>query len=160
MPRIRPVLPLIAVLSLGACGDGGLWGDDGEAEEAERLASAEAEAPRVPIQAVRGVEIGRTRDGFLITAYGLASGPGYSRPQLRARRDGAPGIDGYIEYDFVATEPPQGLGLPAGRPELRQLRADLPVSASALRGAAGIRVLGLTGGAQLDFAPAPPPQAG
>jgi hypothetical protein len=157
MPRMRPVLPVLAVLLLGACG-GGLWGDDGEAEEAERLAATEAEAAQVPIQLVRTVEIGRTRDGFLITAYGTASSPGFSRPQLQARRDGAPGIDGYVEYDFVATQPPPGVDLPGGRSQL--LRADLPVRASALRGAAGIRVLGLTGGAQIDFAPAPPPEAG
>lgn len=160
MPRIRPVLPLIAVLSLGACGDNALWGGESEAEEAERLAAVEAEAAQVPIQAVRNVEIGRTRDGFLISAYGMTSRLGYSMPQLRPRRGGAPGIDGYIEYDFVATEPAPGLDLPPGTAQQRQLRADLPVSANALRGASGIRVLGQRGGAQLDFAPAPPPEGG
>ncbi|HET7410025.1 MAG TPA: hypothetical protein VFJ13_07475 [Paracoccaceae bacterium] len=159
MSRIRPVLPLLAVLSLGACGDNDtLWGGESEAEAAERL--AEAQAVQVPIQTVRNVEIGRTRDGFLITAYGMAQGLGYSTPTLRPRRGGAPGIDGYIEYDFVASEPPAGFDLPSGSPQMRQLRADLPVSANALRGAAGIRVLGLSGGAQLDFAPPPPPEAG
>ena len=150
--RIRPVLPLLVVLSLVACGDGG-GSPEGESEAGE----AAAEAPQVPVQTVRSVEIGRTRDGFLITAHGTAPGLGYSLPTLRPRRDGGPGVDGYIEYDFVATEPPTGFELPTGTREARELSAYLPVSVNALRGAAGIRVLALRGGAQLDFAPAPPP---
>ena len=153
--RIRPVLPLLAVLSLVACGDGDA-SPEGEGEAGE--AAAEAPAPQVPIQTVRSIEIGRTRDGFLITAHGTAPGLGYSRPTLRPRRDGAPGIDGYIEYDFVATEPPAGFDLPPGTAQARELSAYLLINVNALRGAAGIRVLALRGGAQLDFAPAPPPQ--
>lgn len=155
MPRMRPVLPLMAVLSLAGCSS--LAGNETSAERAARLAAAEARRVEVPIQAVRAVEIGRTRDGFLVTAHGMAPGLGYSLPTLRPRRGGAPGVDGYIEYDFIATEPPAGFDLPPGTAQTRALRADLPVSANALRGAAGIRVMGLQGGAQLDFAPAPPP---
>ena len=99
------------------------------------------------------------RDGFLITAYGTAPGLGYSLPHLRPRRDGAPGPDGYVEYDFVATEPPAGFDLPPGTSRTRTLRADLPVKAADLRGVAGIRVQAVQGGVQLDFAPAPPPPA-
>jgi hypothetical protein len=157
MPRIRQVLSLFAVLSLAACGDGGtLWGGESEAKEAERVA-AETQAAQVPVQAVQSIEIGRTRDGFLITAHGTAPGLGYSLPTLRPRRGGAPAVDGYVEYDFVASEPPAGFDLPAGTTQTRQLRAYLPVSANALRGAAGIRVMALRGGAQMDFGPPPPP---
>ena len=159
MPRLRPVLPLIAVLplvlSLGGCSS--LAGNETSDERAERAVALQASTVQVPIQAVRTLEIGRTRDGFLLTAYGTAPGLGYSLPTLRPRRGGAPGLDGYIEYDFVATEPPAGFDLPPGTSQTRALRADLPVTASALRGAAGIRVMGLQGGAQLDFAPAAPP---
>jgi hypothetical protein len=155
MPPIRPVLPLIA-LALAACDIQTLWGGESRADKEERLAVSEAATVQVPVQSVNSIEIGRTRDGFLITAYGRAPGLGYSLPALRPRRDGLPGLDGYIEYDFVATEPTRA-DLPAGTSATRALRADLPVAAGALRGARGIRVLALQGGAQLDFAPAPPP---
>lgn len=157
MPRIRQVLPLLAALALPACDIQTLWGGESSAEEAQREAVVAARSVQVPVQAVRSVEIGRTRDGFLITAFGTAPGLGYSLPTLRPRREGAPGIDGYIEYDFVATEPAAGFDLPAGTAATRSLRADLPVTSRELRGAAGIRVMGLTGGAQLDFAQVPPP---
>lgn len=152
MSRNGLVLPLVAALALGACESNAHLGGDSAAEEA-----AAAVGVQVPVEAVQSVEIGRTRDGFLVTAYGSAAGLGYARPTLRPRRGGAPGVDGYLEYDFVATEPAAGLDLPPGSAQARRLRADLPVQAASLRGARGIRVLGLTGGAQLDFAPAPPP---
>ena len=161
MPRSRPMLSLLAALSLGACGETDtLWGGESDAREAGRLAAEAAQSVQVPVETVSAVEIGRTRDGFLITAHGIAPGPGYALPTLRPRRGGAPGFDGYVEYDFVATEPPAGLDLPQGTARNRLLRADLPVGAGQLRGAAGVRVLGQTGGAQLDFRPAPPPNSG
>lgn len=163
MPR-RPShpLPLIALLMLGGCSTGTVlddiptvWGGESRADEARREAVEEARTTPVPIEAVRSIEIGRTRDGFLITAFGTAPGLGYSLPRLRARRGGGPGPDGYIEYDFVASEPPPGFGLPPGTARTRTIRADLPVKAPELLGSAGIRVLALRGGAQLDFAPTP-----
>lgn len=156
MPRVSPVLPLVAVVALGACDIQTLWGGESAAERAERTAVAEARAVQVLMPRVHAVEIGRTRDGVLVTAHGTAPGPGYALPTLRPRRDGAPGIDGYIEYDFVATPPPAGLQLPAGTPRSLELRADTPLSANVLRGSAGIRVYGQVGGAQLDLAPGPP----
>lgn len=157
MPRIRLVLPLVAALALGGCDIQTIWGGESAAQEAERVAVAEARSVQVPIQSVHAIEIGRTRDGFLVTAHGTAPGLGYAQPTLRPRRGGAPGIDGYIEYDFVATEPPVGFDLPPGTAQTRRIRADLPVSANVLRGVAGVRVMGLQGGAQLDFVPVPPP---
>lgn len=149
-------LALAAALLLGGCGAFGdiqtLWGGESRAEQAEREAVETAITAQVPIEAVGGVEIGRTRNGFLITAYGTAPGLGYSLPHLRPRHDGRPGPDGYLEYDFVATEPPLGFDLPPGTARTRTLRADLPVKASDLQGAAGIRVMALRGGAQVDFA--------
>jgi hypothetical protein len=162
MPRLSFALSLAVSLLLGGCSTGTflddvptIWGGESRVDEARREAVEEAESTPVPVEAVRTVEIGRTRDGFLITAYGTAPGLGYSLPRLRARRGGAPGPDGYIEYDFVASEPPPGFDLPPGTARTRTIRADLPVKAPELLGAAGIRVLALRGGAQLDFAPTP-----
>lgn len=161
--RSRPLVLVVALL-LGGCSTGTafddiqtIWGGESRADEARRTAATEARTNQVPIEAVRGVEVGRTRDGFLITAYGTAPGLGYSSPRLRPRRGGAPGADGYVEYDFVASEPPPGFNLPAGTARTRTMRADLPIRASELRGAAGIRVLAARGGAQLNFGATPPP---
>jgi hypothetical protein len=163
MGRSRPLALAGALLLLGGCGAFGdiqtLWGGESRAEKAERQTAEAAVAAQVPVAVVNRLEVGRTRNGFLITAYGTAPGLGYSLPTLRPRREGRPGLDGYIEYDFVATEPPPGFDLPPGTARTRALRADLPVSADDLRPAAGIRVLALRGGAQLDFAPSPPPTA-
>ena len=146
------LLLLTGALSLSGCSAWDyVWGDDeSEDIEAEQAAQAAIKV-KVPVQAVRSVEMGRTRDGFLITAYGTAPGLGYSAPALRARRDGAPGADGYIEYDFVAVEPPEGRVYPPGSTQIRSLRADLPVKLEQLQGALGLRVLSLGGGVQMDF---------
>ncbi len=130
---------------------GTLWGEDSTAEKARKAEIARLRSIKVPIQAVREIEIGRTRDGFIITAFGTAPGLGFSLPQLRPRRSGAPGADGFVEYDFVASEPAPGLNLPPGTSSARALRADRPVSLDELRGAAGIRVLAINGGVQLTF---------
>ena len=149
-------LLIAGALGLGGCSTGTflddvgtIWGDESTAETEERQAALNQ--VQVPIQAVRSVEMGRTRDGFLITAYGTAAGLGFSKPALRARRAGAPGADGYIEFDFVAFEPAPGFNLPPGNTQTRSVRADLPVPLGALQGALGLRVLSLTGGVQMDF---------
>jgi hypothetical protein len=164
MPRRSRRLPLaLTLLILGGCSTGTflddvptLWGGESRAEAERREVVEEVRTTPVPVEAVRNIEIGRTRNGFLVTAYGTAPGLGYSLPRLRPRRNGAPGPDGYLEYDFVASEPPPGFDLPPGTSRTRTLRADLPVAAGDLLGAAGIRVLALRGGAQLDFATVPP----
>lgn len=146
MPFIRPALLLVAALMLGGCS---VWGS----EEDTAAKEVAAEITPVRVMQVRNIEIGRTRDGFLITAHGMAAGPGYSRPTLRPRHGGAPGPDGYIEFDLVATPPPPGLALPPASAQELRLRADLPVDTATLRGAAGVRVMAAEGGVQLDFRP-------
>lgn len=128
-----------------------LWGGESQKERAERLRRQQQASVKVPVSSVGNVEMGRTRDGFLITATGTAPGLGYSLPRLRPRRSGAPGADGYIEFDFVATPPVEGLNLPPGNTQTRAIRADLPVKLDDLKGAQGIRILALTGGTQIDF---------
>lgn len=130
---------------------GTLWGEESSAQKAQRAARLQQAQVKVPVTAVRSVELGRTRDGFLITAFGTAPGLGFALPALRVRRSGEPGADGYIEYDFVASEPAPGFSLPGGTTQTRALRADLAVTISQLRGASGIRVLALAGGVQMDF---------
>ena len=101
---------LIATLGLSGCGGG----DD----EAEQAVEQVTEAARfAPVDKVLNVEIGRTRNGFLISATGLAPGLGYGAPELRARREGRPGPDGFIDYDLVSgarsaaqSGPGRGLG--------------------------------------------------
>ncbi|MGD1927071.1 MAG: hypothetical protein ACFB03_23235 [Paracoccaceae bacterium] len=164
------VLPLAmaAALTLSACGGdeepeaesssgtfaddiGTLWGDESSKQRAERLARLEQAKIKVPISSVKSVELGRTRDGFLVTAFGTAPGLGYSLPLLRPRRNGEPGLDGYIEFDFVASEPAPGFQRPPGTTQTRAMRADLAIRLDELRGASGLRVLALSGGVQMDF---------
>lgn len=150
MRRISLALVAPAALMLAGCGFiDNPWGSSKrEAEEAERL--EEARAVKVPIQSVRSAEIGRTRNGFLITAYGVTPGFGYTFPVLQPRREGAPGVDGYVDYDFMATEPQPDQNVAAGAGE-QLIRAYLPVDAEDLRSVAGIRIHALSGGAQIDF---------
>lgn len=140
---------LIGVCALAGCS---LFSSDEEpVSEPELTATDLAPTRGVPVQAVREIEIGRTRDGFVITAFGTAEALGYSLPRLRARRDGSRGPDGYLDYDFVANPPAPGLERPRGNLEARDLRADVLLSQKDLRGVLGIRVHALGGGLQMDF---------
>jgi hypothetical protein len=135
-----------AALALGGCS---WFSSDDEAEAAAE--QAEAAALYVPIEAVRHVEIGRTRNGYVITARGVAPGLGHSAAELRARREGKAGSDGFIDFDFVARAPDPGLNLGQGAVQARMVRADLHVTARDLQGAVGIRIHGVEGGLQMRF---------
>ncbi len=110
---------------------------------------------KVPVQSVAKVEIGRTRDGFLISAFGTAPGLGYGAPELRVRRSGTPAADGFVEFDFIASKPSNADALPPGTTRARAIRADLAVRTRQLRGIAGIRVLALSGGVQVGIGTGP-----
>jgi len=146
--RVSFVAVSVAVgLALGGCS---LFGDDDEALETA------AEAPEIvrqpePVQAVSKIEIGRTRAGFMVSAFGTAPAIGYGRPQLRPRRNGQPGQDGLIDLDFVAIPPSPDFALPQGNPRARSLRADLELTGEQLRGARGIRVHATDRGVQMMF---------
>lgn len=145
MPKAVLRAAMVAgLLALGGCS----WFEDDDPVTEEPAGPVRAQ---VPVQAVRTVEIGRTRDGLMVTAFGTAPGLGYALPTLRPRRGGQPGDDGYIELDFVATEPPPGRELPPGTTQSRAVRADLPLRIANLRGARGIRVLTATNGHQVNF---------
>ncbi len=138
---------IAAVLVLGGCS---LFGSDDD-EEAAAAEQEQAAALYAPVEAVRHIEVGRTRNGYVITAHGIAPGLGYGAPELRARRQGKPGPDGFIDFDFVAQAPDPSFNLGEGAVEARAVRADLHVTASDLRGAVGIRSHGTSGGLQMQF---------
>ena len=138
---------IAAVLALGGCS----WFSSDDEEEAAATEQAEAAALYVPVEAVRHIEIGRTRNGYVITARGEAPGLGHGAPELRARREGKVGPDGFIDYDFVAQAPDPSLNLGEGAVQARMVRADLHVTARDLQGAVGIRVHGISGGLQMLF---------
>ncbi len=138
---------IAAVLALGGCS---LFSSDDD-DEAADPEQTEAVALYVPVEAVRHIEIGRTRNGYVITARGEAPGLGHGAPELRARREGKAGPDGFIDYDFVAQAPDPNLNLGQGTVQARMVRADLHVTARDLQGAVGIRIHGVSGGLQMLF---------
>ena len=138
---------LIASLTLGGCS----WFKSDKDEEAAAVEQATSQPAFAPIETVRNIEIGRTRNGYAIAVYGIAPGLGYGAPELRARRDGKAGPDGFIDFDFVAQAPDAGFNMGAGPVEARAIRADLHVTARELQGAAGIRVHGVNGGLMMRF---------
>jgi hypothetical protein len=138
---------IAAVLVLGGCSLFGS-GDDEAAAAAEQ---AEVASLYVPVEVVRHIEIGRTRNGYVITARGVAPGLGHGAPELRARREGKVGPDGFIDYDFVAQAPDPNFNLGQGAVQARMIRADLHVTARDLQGAVGVRIHGVSGGLQMLF---------
>ncbi len=138
---------IAAALALGGCS---LFGS-GDDEEAAASEQAEVTALYVPVEAVRHIEVGRTRNGYVITARGEAPGLGHGAPELRARREGEAGPDGFIDYDFVAKAPDPSFNLGQGSVQARMVRADLHVTARDLQGAVGIRIHGISGGIQMLF---------
>lgn len=150
------VLPL--VIALGACGDGSgpadigtLWGSESKAVRKAREEFEARKTNKVPMRIVRAVEIGRTKTGILLTAFGTAPGSGYSLPALRVRREGKTTSDGFLEFDLVASSPPPGAELPPATPRNLEIRADLPVDLRALRGVKGLRVMALENQVQVNF---------
>ena len=140
------VVALSTALALGGCS---LFKSDDD-----KKAAAEPVAPVVvatPVATVRTIEIGTTRDGYVITAHGYAAGLGYGLPRLEPRREGKPGPDGYLDYDFVAEAPDPALNLGQGALAGRALRADVLVKAAELRGITGVRIHGAEGGLRVDF---------
>lgn len=136
---------IAAVISLAGCS---LFGSDKPKETETQAAEAD---PYIPVETVRNIEIGRTRNGIAITAFGIAPGLGYGAPELRARRDGTAGPDGILDFDFVARAPDANFKLGEGSVSARAVRADTLLSPSQLQGVRGIRVHADSGGLQMLF---------
>ena len=141
-------LATAALLSLGGCG---VFGGGDKEEPVKPEVTAPEEAAFVPVASIRNLEIGRTRQGAAITAFGYAPGLGYATPELRARRDGKVGPDGYLDYDFMVQEPHSQYVQGQGTPEARLVRADILLLPRNLAGVRGIRVHAASGGAQMNF---------
>jgi len=136
---------LVALISLGGCS----WfsSEDDKKTEVQAVVTERT----VPVESIRDIEVGRTRDGIAVTAHGLAPGLGYGAPELRARRDGQPGPDGILDFDFVAQAPDPGFSLGTGTVQARAIRADLLLTPRDIEGARGIRVHAASGGIQMLF---------
>lgn len=136
---------VLAVLGLGGCSSSG---SDKSEENATQAVQAD---PYVPVETVRNIQIGRTRNGIAITAFGVAPGLGFGAPELRPRRDGKPGPDGVLDFDFVARAPDARFNLGEGPVEARAVRADTLLPTRTLKGVQGIRIHGASGGLQMQF---------
>jgi hypothetical protein len=139
------VTVVAALLSLTACS----WFKSDDAKKTD--AQAVAADPYVPVESVSTIEIGRTRNGVAITAFGIAPALGFGGAELRPRRDGAPGSDGILDFDFVARAPDAGFNLGEGAIEARAIRADVLLTPGQLQGALGIRIHAASGGLQMMF---------
>ncbi len=106
-----------------------------------------AEPEKEMIQRVGQLEIGRTFDGFNLTAFGLTDSIGWRQPELRTRGP-VPGPDGFIELDFVARPPAQAQPGPI---PVRAVRADIAFDAATMRQATGVRVYARDGAVQGVF---------
>lgn len=145
--RTAALLLMALLLPLPACS---LFGGGDEEEEA--AAAPVAVQPQAVIMAeITGLEVGRTRDGIVLTAIGLAPGIGFAEPRLAARRNGLPDSQGIVDFDFVATPPDAGFNLGAGDPRARLIRADRLIGVDEMRGVAGLRVHAANGVRQIVF---------
>ena len=143
---------LVAALLLAPAGCslfGG--GEDAEETEAAAVADGTAAGRPQPVESVTRVEVGRSRNGYVLTAFGLAPGTGFSEPSLSVRRDGRPGSDGFVEYDFLARPPAAGFEMPRGAVDARSVRADLPVREDRIGQIVGIRVFSIANTAEVRF---------
>ncbi len=144
--RMAAIGAMMSVVAVAGCE---LFGDD--EEEAAAAAATPAIVDPESVVAVQRVEIGRTRKGVVLAAFGTAPGLGYSRPRLVPRRDGEPGPDGYLDFDFVLDPPPATLTLPQGTTRARAVRADVEILIDRARAARGVRVHAEVGGVQMPF---------
>ncbi|MEO0680230.1 MAG: hypothetical protein AAF192_07425, partial [Pseudomonadota bacterium] len=104
-----------------------------EAEPEARLVDAQLR----PVSRVASLELGRMHRARLLVARGEAPRTGWFQPELRPRRDGAPGPDGFLEFDFIAAPPElNGGGEPSvGSAAQRRIKAVRPIPERELRGA-------------------------
>lgn len=114
-------------------------------------AEGQQQVQAVPVSAVRSIEVGRSRDGIVVSAFGTAPGLGYGGARLIPRRDGKPNREGFLEFDFVAAPPDPGFELPTGTLEARAIRADLAIEGRDLENVRGIRVFAARNGVQFVF---------
>lgn len=138
----RGAMLALAGLAVTGCSGG---------SDEEAAAPVSTEPQRQPVEEVDRLELGQTRTGIALAAYGQAPGIGYTGPRLVARRNGAPGPDGLIDFDFLLTPPDPGLNLPRGEGNARRVRVDLLLTGRDLIGARGMRVYGTSNFREITF---------
>jgi hypothetical protein len=97
------------------------------------LQAAYVETLRTVVPRVVGLELGRTRDGFALAAFGSTDERGWSSAQLRPR-DPLVAPDGFMEFDLTGV-PPQGAAPIAGPAPIRADRALAEALVGQTRGA-------------------------
>lgn len=96
--------------------------------------------PKIAVNRIENLELGRLFDGFMLTAFGVAPGTGFYDPELRPRYGGQPGPDGLFEYDLVV-RPPANASAGSDAPiTARIVRADIELTSAMLRSSRGVRV--------------------
>lgn len=109
----------------------------------EEKARAEALAkipPKIPVDRIETLELGRLYDGYMLTAYAIAPGAGYYQPELKIRYGGRPAADGFYEFDFLVRPPDDPAAFADAPLTARQMRGDYSLPVEMLRGARGVRV--------------------
>ncbi|MGG7565975.1 hypothetical protein ACQ5SO_07420 [Rhodovulum sp. DZ06] len=164
-PGLRVLLGAAALGALGACSVGDLWEETPEVEvqvlapsqpqQRETVGQVEVSERRA-VERVDRLEIGRVHEGLMLSAFGTAPRQDWFSARLEPRREGLPGPDGFIEFDFVAA-PPELNGFSAaetpGSATQRAMRADAAIEEANLAGAAGLRVHAAGNAAAIRLAP-------
>lgn len=97
-------------------------------------------APKVPVDTIENLELGRLYNGYMLTAFGYAPGGGYYEPELRIRYDGRPTVDGFYEFDFLIRAPDDPSLFANSPMQARRVRGDFGLPVDMLRGAVGVRI--------------------
>jgi hypothetical protein len=130
---------IAAALSMSAIAGCSYLPDLGLTEDEAPVAVA-ALPPKVPVQRIESLELGRLFNGYMLTAVAIAPGTGYYQPELALRYGGELGPDGFYEYDFVARAPEEQQAGATTPITARYLRADSELTPEMLRSARGVRI--------------------
>jgi hypothetical protein len=155
----RAALAGAAALALAGCESGTDYTPDLRVLEPSQPREPEMEMPEEvvtrPVAEVLSVELGAMRRGRLLLVEGAAPATGWFLPRLQPRREGRPGPDGFLDFDFVAAPPALNGGAesPRGTPAQRRLKAARPLTPEDLAGAVGVRVHAGGGAAARRFVP-------
>ncbi len=150
----------LALATLAGCTISGGGPGDPLSTESRQLQEAYVASLREPTPRVTGLELGRMRDGFLLSAFAQTATQGWSAALLRPRTP-LMAADGMLEFDFVAAPPqPDTDKASAAGPEETQaepprrpatLRADRVLAPSLVAEAVGVRVFAREGSIEGRF---------
>lgn len=144
---MTPILPFrrdaaaLALAALAACGGG-----DEEAAPQRTRVYPDRVGKRI-VATVDRLEIGRTADGFMLTALGATDGLGWTAAQLRPAEP-PPGREGWAVFDLVALPPASPEGPPGAR---GAVRADTPLDPALVGQVEGVFVRALDGAVEGVF---------